>query len=94
MLTALIKDMLRQGFFVWHRNSLGKLISNLVLHICILAELFRLKSYIESKEDSDWDYDNYYDRKIDFYDASIPIFVLVSLYLIKLCLFKEQDTAI
>lgn len=48
---SILIDVFAQGLVVWNRDNLGVFIQNLILHICILSSLFKLKFYISLKEE-------------------------------------------
>lgn len=66
------------------------MISQLVFHCCINATLLKLRKYVRSKEDREWEQDFADDGYIDFYDAFTPMFYFVTLYLIKLSCLKTD----
>jgi hypothetical protein len=93
-IVSLIQDILSQGLLVWHRDNLGGMISQLIFHSCINSTLFRLKRYVGSKEDREWERDFPEDEHIDFFDAFMPMFYFVSLYILKLSCLKTNYCAI
>jgi len=51
LLLSLVYDLLKGGFFVWHRNSAGNLIQYLLWASCLCATAVKVQHYIGEFEE-------------------------------------------
>ena len=87
----LIKELCKFPF-LWLWQKLGEEFSNLIFQICLYITWFRLKRYLHSKEHRNWAGDVDGDGHMNFGAVFRPLYVFLSLYAIKLVLFKQDYT--
>lgn len=89
---GMIQEILNSGVLVWYRDNLGMILSHLIFHAFLLKTLFSLQNYILSKERRQWGVDISNDGHMDFFEAFMPMFIFISLYLFKLMCIRTEYT--
>ena len=46
LLVAMVYDLFKNGFFVWHRDSVGHMLQYLLWTSCLLATIVHVQNYI------------------------------------------------
>lgn len=89
-LFGILREIFDSGVLVWHRDNLGKILSDLLFHCFLLRSLFLLKKYILLKETRYWRRDKEKDGIMDFFEWVTPMFIFICLYAFKLtCIVSE-----
>lgn len=91
-LYGILREIFESGVLVWHRDNLGKILSDLIFHGFLLRTLFLLKKYILLKENRYWRRDREGDRIMDFFEWVNPMFIFICLYTFKLSCLVTQYT--
>lgn len=89
---ALLTDICSSGLMVWHRDNLGRVICQLIFHICLFLTLINMRLYLQSKERRNWTGDIYNDGHMDFYQCFYPLFTVTMLYICKLAMLIHKHS--